>query len=228
MPSIWSIISTSNIYQTDETSGSPAASIRNTYIAKYIDDFLIMHQELQETLNIFSFIVQLLTKLGFLVKREKCSVAPTQEISGCTSKFLQNDHSSPRRHDHKSSKGVYSAHGQEKMQIKISSYNIGSDEPHGKDRYLGSTTTYLTISTDASKKGWGAFCKGKRTGGQWEKTEPKAHINVLGLKAALLAIQSFLSRGATNTRHLELLMDNSTAVAYPNKGGGGGGQGHQP
>jgi hypothetical protein len=82
----------------------------------------------------------------------------------------------------------------------------------------------LTISTDAFKKGWGAFGKGKRTGGKWEETESKPHIDVLELKAALLAIQSFLSIGATNPRHLELLMENSTAVAYLNKRGG---QGHQ-
>jgi hypothetical protein len=121
------------------------------------------------------------------------------------------------------------------MQIKRYSYNIGSDEPHGKDRYLGSTTTIpedqepkprenpvaflhkngrylrmknhqvhlnqetiaelnwwvsdrlnlhnrmslilppfdLTVSTEASKKGWGAFFKGREQGVNGRRPNPR-------------------------------------------------------
>lgn len=48
----------------------------------------------------------------------------------------------------------------------------------------------VTIQTDASCLGWGAVCQGTRTGGHWSKDEQQAHINVLELKAAHLAIQS--------------------------------------
>ena len=39
---------------------------------------------------------------------------------------------------------------------------------------------------------WGAVCQGSRTGGEWTASKTELHINVLELKAALLAMQSFL------------------------------------
>ncbi|XP_028402107.1 uncharacterized protein LOC114525097 [Dendronephthya gigantea] len=75
------------------------------------------------------------------------------------------------------------------------------------------------ISTDASKKGWGASSLGQSTGGQWQKDEARAHINVLELKAAYLAVQAFV-RDSTRPHHIKVLMDNSTAVSYINKRGG--------
>ena len=73
------------------------------------------------------------------------------------------------------------------------------------------------ISTDAPQKGWGIFL-GERTGGRWQKEED-AHINVTELKAAYLAFQAFV-KGTMNPRHIQVLMDNSTAVSCINKRGG--------
>ena len=68
LPLIWSSISSSSIYQTDETNGCSAASHRNTY------------SELRRRLpDNAPGIPGNLTELGFLVKREKCC-HPTQEI----------------------------------------------------------------------------------------------------------------------------------------------------
>lgn len=78
----------------------------------------------------------------------------------------------------------------------------------------------MTITTDASTKGWGAVSLEIRAGGRWSSSEAMLHINYLELKAALLAIQSFDKGQAQMPRHLRLLMDNSTAVAYINKNGG--------
>ena len=76
----------------------------------------------------------------------------------------------------------------------------------------------MNISTDASKKGGvQAFCMGQNTGGQ--KVEAKAHINVLEPKAANLEIQAFVKSTASRPHHIQLLMDNSTAVSYLNKRG---------
>ena len=47
------------------------------------------------------------------------------------------------------------------------------------------------ITSDASIQGWGAVCQGVRTGGRWTAEESQSHINMLELKAAFLAIQSF-------------------------------------
>jgi hypothetical protein len=78
----------------------------------------------------------------------------------------------------------------------------------------------MTIETDASTRGWGAVCRGTQTGGRWSISEAKHHINYLELKAAYLAIQAFVKEEARAPRHLKLLIDNTTAVAYINKKGG--------
>jgi len=76
----------------------------------------------------------------------------------------------------------------------------------------------LTIETDASKSGWGAFCQGVTTGGPWIPLEKQRHINYLELFAAFLALKSFLS----NRRKMSILlrMDNVTAIAFLNRMGG--------
>ena len=57
-------------------------------------------------------------------------------------------------------------------------------------------------------------------GGTLGFQESKNHINVLELKAALTAIKSFLCTQPRKPQHINLQMDNSTAVAYVNKRGG--------
>ena len=74
------------------------------------------------------------------------------------------------------------------------------------------------IRTDASLIGWGAAVDGNTTGGRWTQEETKSHINVLELKAALLGLQSFKSYFCN--KHVQLQMDNSTAVTYIRNMGG--------
>ena len=76
----------------------------------------------------------------------------------------------------------------------------------------------LVITTDASKKGWGAECEGRTTQGQWSVEETKIHINVLELTAALFAIQVFVKDRQNIVVHMRL--DNKSAVAHINKMGG--------
>ena len=44
----------------------------------------------------------------------------------------------------------------------------------------------VSLEMDASRTGWGAVCKGVRTGGPWSRQEQKLHINCLELLAAFL------------------------------------------
>ena len=76
----------------------------------------------------------------------------------------------------------------------------------------------LTISSDASRTGWGAESNGVITHGLWNQKDLKYHINYLELQAAFFAIQCF----ASNVNNCEILLriDNTTAVAYINKAGG--------
>ena len=78
----------------------------------------------------------------------------------------------------------------------------------------------ITIQTDSSGHGWGAFMPetGQKTGGHWSYIEQSAHINILELTAAFLALQSFCA-SKTNV-HICLQMDNMVAVLYVNNMGG--------
>ena len=76
----------------------------------------------------------------------------------------------------------------------------------------------LFITTDASKTGWGTVCESQRTNGRWSVSERTQHINVLELKAAFLALKSFLKKQSHKV--VCLRMDNTTAVAHVNNKGG--------
>jgi len=76
----------------------------------------------------------------------------------------------------------------------------------------------MVITSDASLQGWGAVCKGTRTGGPWGHPEQGMHINCLELLAATLAVKTFLKDLTGMTVLLQL--DNQTAVAYINNMGG--------
>lgn len=76
----------------------------------------------------------------------------------------------------------------------------------------------LHIESDASLIGWGAFSNGAHTGGPWSKREKQLHINCLELLAATLAVKTFLKN--QERKHVLLLLDNTTAVAYINNLGG--------
>ena len=76
----------------------------------------------------------------------------------------------------------------------------------------------LFLTTDASKKGWGAVCESQRTNGRWSDSERTQHINVLELKAAFLALKSFLKNQSHKV--VCLRMGNTSAVAHVNNKGG--------
>ena len=50
----------------------------------------------------------------------------------------------------------------------------------------------MLITTDASMKGWGAVHHSLETNGRWSQQESLQHINYLELKAAFLALKTFL------------------------------------
>ena len=75
----------------------------------------------------------------------------------------------------------------------------------------------MTITTDASKKGWGAAHQSFQTNGRWSQKESLQH-NYLELKASFLALKTFLKGKSHVTVSLQL--DNTTAIAYINNKGG--------
>ena len=69
----------------------------------------------------------------------------------------------------------------------------------------------MVITTDASLSGWGAECQGTTTQGQWSEEERTQHINVLELKAAELALKSFIHLWQGS--RVRFRLDNTTAAS---------------
>ena len=90
--------------------------------------------------------------------------------------------------------------------------------PQVNGRGLVRDNPSLEIRSDASLSGWGAVCQGKKIGGPWLKAERSLHINCLELLAATYAVQA-LAKDNQNLV-IQLLVDNSTTVAYINHMGG--------
>ena len=67
----------------------------------------------------------------------------------------------------------------------------------------------LSLTTDASKSGWGATLNSLRTGGTLSYEESLEHINVLDLIAVLFGLQSLIKQSKI---HVKVLCDNTTAV----------------
>ena len=72
----------------------------------------------------------------------------------------------------------------------------------------------LTLMTDSSLKGWGGVIEGTSciAHGRWSHQESQLHINLLKLKAILLALQALCNH--MQNRHIKILCDNTTAVSY--------------
>ena len=75
----------------------------------------------------------------------------------------------------------------------------------------------FVLFADVPLTGWGCSCETGPTGGHWDYAEAQNNINVLELKAALLALQSF-DREKANI-HVRLVMDHATAIACVSKMG---------
>ena len=73
----------------------------------------------------------------------------------------------------------------------------------------------VLIFTDTSNAGWGVHLNHDSTGGLWSQVEKHLHINVLELKAVILALQHF-SKQCTKKQVL-VASDNTTVVAHINK-----------
>lgn len=87
-------------------------------------------------------------------------------------------------------------------------------------RYINVDVALVTLKTDSSQSGWGAFneSNGECIQGQWSINDKEHHINYLELKAGLIAVTTFCEE--MQNCHVKLLMDNTVAVTYVSKMGG--------
>lgn len=87
----------------------------------------------------------------------------------------------------------------------------------GQDRKNFRPGTKVTLYTDASNLGWGAYLNHQKVNGRWAIVESDLHINSKELKAILLAIKSFAHQ--IKGKHIKVLCDNTTAVNCVNQMG---------
>ena len=83
---------------------------------------------------------------------------------------------------------------------------------------FGTFRPSLSVTTDASLGGWGAFCEYRTLAGVWTAEESGLHINVLELEAVVRAVKAL--RAHVQGRCLTVFSDNTTVVAYINRQGG--------
>ena len=76
----------------------------------------------------------------------------------------------------------------------------------------------LTLTTDASRSGWGAVLPPLRTSGRWSPADARVHINSLELRAVFLALKDF--EDVVLGQSVLVRTDNTTVVAYINHQGG--------
>ena len=89
--------------------------------------------------------------------------------------------------------------------------------------YLIHPQNFLTIRTDASKKGWEAVCQGIPRGGDRNLQEQQLHINVLEMKVVKLALLACHKHFQMKAIHFQI--DNTRTLSYlAKKGVRGGGR----
>ena len=76
----------------------------------------------------------------------------------------------------------------------------------------------LQVQTDASTTGWGVSFQGAVLSGHWSPEDAKLHINVLEMKAVLLACQRLTYH--FRSKCVLFLIDNQTVVSYLKNQGG--------
>ena len=76
----------------------------------------------------------------------------------------------------------------------------------------------LTMFTDASNSGWGAFMAGKTCAGKWSTRESTLHINCLEMLAVHYALQQFSD--LVRFKVVVVMTDNTTVVSHIRKQGG--------
>ncbi len=170
---------------------------------------------------------QVLVFLGFILNSVDMTVSPTQEKIQKTEPTIQqvaevsgllvSNFPGVEYAALKVARGDYYAKltlsGRCKQELKWWIENL----PHSIRRIIHSAP-FATIQSDASTAGWGAVRGDSSTGGRWSTLEQQAHINVLELKAAFFGLRSLCTHD--KDVHIQLQLDNTTALAYLNKMGG--------
>ena len=121
-------------------------------IVIFLDDLLIMHQDKVQCQKIFSQITHLLSNLGFLIKQEKCSSCPTQQITFLGALLNNfNDHYLTRGQDGIDCTDQPSDAFDTSVLITRTLYPPGTHEPCSSNRCLDSPAPLPHASEDTHR-----------------------------------------------------------------------------
>lgn len=115
------------------------------------------------------------------------------------------------------------AKGNFDAKVKLTSICINElewwlDNVYTSSRFIKIPDIDMTIFTDASDLGWGITNGSSSSGGRWSIEEKDKHINIRELKAVEIGIISYTKN--TCPKHIRIMSDNTTAIAYINNMGG--------
>ena len=151
----------------------------------------------------FSQLLSLLNSLADVVQLGRLHICPLQ--------FYLLEHWTPSSQDWEASipiLEVLSTH----LSWWLQRENVMTGFP------LASPVPSLTLFTDASLLGWGAYLEGQAVSGMWSSTLQKDHINLLEMRAVLLALSHF--KLCLESISIVLATDNTTVVTYLKNQGG--------
>ncbi|CAB3988568.1 Hypothetical predicted protein [Paramuricea clavata] len=214
---VWSECCTESVYKIDEASNSLAARAGCSKLRMiiFLDDILVL-APLIETLNQHTrMTISLLESLGFLINYKK-SLGDAHRLNDGIYFAKGQIRKYSKRVSIVSRSDVRLQHTSEPLQKgEIGFYLVDNQSTIAGGSPILPLTADLTISSDASKIGWGASWVKCQTGGRWNTHESaQDHINILELKAAFFALKSFAKDQINKVICLKI--DNSTAVAYLN------------
>jgi len=89
---------------------------------------------------------------------------------------------------------------------------------YSSKRIITTPSIDMTIYTDASLSGWGINDGYVPSGGPWKEEYKDKHINVLELIAIKFGVLAYCKY--TSPKHIRIMTDSTTAIAYINKKGG--------
>ncbi|VDI09965.1 Hypothetical predicted protein [Mytilus galloprovincialis] len=87
-----------------------------------------------------------------------------------------------------------------------------------KGRSLVSPISIVTVTTDASKSGFGGYVGNQIFQGEWSPQQKEWHINCLEMKAVYLTMKHFIS--LLTNKCVLIRSDNTSVVQYINRQGG--------
>jgi hypothetical protein len=151
----------------------------------------------------FSQLLGLLNSLADVVQLGRLHICPLQ--------FYLLEHWTPSSQDWEASipiLEVLSPH----LSWWLQRENVMTEFP------LASPVPSLTLFTDVSLLGWGAYLEGQTVSGMWSSTLQKDHINLLEMRAVLLVLSHF--KLCLESLSIVLATDNTTVVAYLKNQGG--------